>query len=187
MPRGSIFHESKDKFCQRKNKANLRETLREDPLLAANRTNSIVYEFELEEKIWAVFATREWENFAVEFNRHLEQYGHITKGINIEAAKKEGDGRTRFIITLPSIEWVEKNRCKRKFPFFETKSVNNALHVPQYLDFCIFKMSPFNIKQKSNNNDRKLVSMFGTGKLISFDKTKNKFTVIVYGAKTPKL
>ena len=148
---------------------------------------SSVYEFTVGKGIWDVFATREWEMFGVDFNRLCccVKDWNTKEGIQTEVKGVGSDGRKRYGIKLPDLDWTLANVSVSRFPDFPVRNFKNEKHVPLYLDFAASLVVEQQgdrlldlIRSSENKN-------FGSAKLVAFDKVTKTYTIIVYGAPVP--
>ena len=140
------------------------------------------------EGVWDVFGAKQWEHFTVDFNR-LCCYikGWKSKmGLQVSSKGIGNDGRVRYQIQLPNLDWTRRNVSRSRFPCFPIRAFKNEFHVPLYLDFCASlivdqqgdRLLDF-IRSDENRN-------FGSAKLITYKKEAKMFTVIVYGTIIPQ-
>ena len=137
--------------------------------------------------IWDVFATKEWEMFGVDFNRLCCCVKDWQNKAGLEVTNKGVglDGRRRYVVKLPDLEWTLANISSTRFPSFPVRKFKTVNHVPLYLDFVASlivdqlgdRLLDF-IRSDENKN-------FGSAKLIAFDKNSKTYTVIVYGTIPP--
>ena len=106
-----------------------------------------VFEFQIDKDVWAVFSTAEWEKFATIFRYFAEDDDFTSNKLGFVAtrAAEEKDGRKRFMVTLPSIDFILKNLPLLKNWSFPMTAVKNEFHAPRYLDTCL---KIFNINGK---------------------------------------
>ena len=97
----------------------------------------------MDQKIWAVFSTKEWENFAVQFDM-LYKEKKVSDGLNglkLESNNEGKDGRLRVQVILPTLENTINGMRALDLLLFPMTSRNDKCHVPMYLNACLRKLS----------------------------------------------
>ena len=142
-----------------------------------------MYEFTVGKKVWEVFSTREWEDFAKIFHKRCLLNENRTKveGVTIANITPYTDGRKRLAVTLPDLDWVLLNLPKGRLEVFPVAKMKEEYHVPAYLDFVASLMDNGKGSRSQDDFDKKICKAFGSAKLINIAKTNRKFTVVIYG------
>ena len=136
------------------------------------------------EKVWEVFSTKEWENFAAIFHKRCVANKNRCniEGIEIEKLPKHPDGRKRLQVKLPSLDWTLLNLPKGRLVAFPLRKIKDeCYHAPKYLDFILTLLDFQEGTYLKDIFDKRVCKLFGTAKLINIAKTNKTFTIMIYG------